>query len=116
MAPMFWDYPRNEMGLKRVQIALDTFEAYLKWNNTKYVAGNHVTLGDFSLISATICLEGIKFDLSGWPKVKQWYENFKTEQKEFWPICQETLKWIIHFENNTPDMSKCNHPIHPKKK
>lgn len=116
MAPMFFDYPRDAGGLKRMKLALSTFETYLKQQNTKYAAGDHVGVGDFTLISATICLEGIKFDLSGWPLVKKWYENFKTEQPEFWKIAEETLKWVIHFENNAPDMSQMNHPIHPKKK
>lgn len=116
MAPIFFDYPRDAAGMKRVKMALSTFETYLKQYNTKYAAGDHVTLGDFALISGTICLEGIGFDLSEWPVVKKWYENFKTEQPQFWAIAEEFLKWIVEFNTNPPDMSKMNHPIHPKKK
>lgn len=116
MAPMFFDYPRDAKGLKRVKIALSTFEKYLSDQKTKYAAGDHVTVGDFCLISGTICLEGIEFDISEWPLVKKWYENFKAEQPQFWAIAKETLKWIVHFNKNTPDMSQMDHPIHPKKK
>lgn len=116
MAPIFFDYPRNEMGKKRVKIALSTFETYLKKDNTKYAAGDHVTIADFCLISATMCLEGIDFDFSEFPTVKKWYSTFKKEQPEFWALTEEFMKWVKHFEQNPPDMSKMNHPIHPKKK
>lgn len=116
MAPIFYDYPRDAMGLKKVKMTLATFETYLKNQNTKYAAGDHVTLGDFSLISSTMCLEGIAFDLSEFPLVKTWYENFKVEQPELWTIVQGYIKWIAEFDKNSPDMSQMNHPIHPKKK
>lgn len=116
MKPMFFDYPRTELGMKRVKLAMSTFETYLSMQKTKYACGSHVTLGDFCLIAATIWLEGIGFDMSEWPMISKWYENFKEEQPQFWELADEVMEWIMKFNKETPDMSQMNHPIHPMKR
>lgn len=113
MKPMFFDYPKDEMTLKRVKYAMATFETYLSMYKTKYVAGDHVTVGDFTMFSSTLWLEGVNFDFSEFTHVKKWYEMFKKEQSMFWELAQENLKWIIKFSKNTPEMSgmMVNHPF-----
>lgn len=116
MAPIFFDYPRSPLGVKKVNIALEAFETYLRLGNTKYAAGNNVTIADFALVAGTIPLEGIDFDLKDYPLVQKWYATFKSEQPELWAIADGGLKEIAFFEKNPPDLSAMDHPIHPVRK
>ncbi|XP_037948319.1 glutathione S-transferase 1-1 isoform X2 [Teleopsis dalmanni] len=116
MAPIFFDYKRNDMTLKKVKNALDVFETYLTRSGTKYAAANHVTIADFALVSATLCLEAIKFDLSPYKLIKKWYDNFKKENPNIWNIANGGMEEITHFEKNPPDLSHMNHPFHPTRK
>ena len=116
MAPIFFDYPRTPMGLKRVNISLSTFETYLKTSHTKYAAGENLTIADFPLVTATLCLEGISFSIDNYPLVKQWYETFKKEYPELWAIGKSGMDEITAFEKNPPDLSHMDHPIHPIRK
>lgn len=116
MAPIFFDYPRSEMGLKKVHIALATFEKYLTISQTKYAAADTVTLADFALASATLCLEGIDFSLNEYQLIKKWYETFKREYPNLWAIGAGGMKEIAEFNKNPPNLSHMNHPIHPVRK
>lgn len=116
MAPIFFDYPRTPLGLKKVNIALAAFETYLGNLNTKYAAGDHVTIADFALIAGTIPLEGIEFDLKDYPLIQKWYATFKKENPELWEIANGGLEEIAAFEKNPPDLSAMDHPIHPVRK
>lgn len=116
MAPIFFDYKRDPVGLKRLNIALNVFETYLKKGATKYAAAEHLTIADFPLVSATICLEAIGFSLKDYPLIEKWYATFKAEYPELWKISEEGMKIIADFEKNPPDMSNFSHPIHPVKK
>lgn len=116
LAPIFFEYPRNSMGLKRVHMALGVFEEYLKRVGKKYVVADHVTIADFPLVTSMICLEGIDFPYDKFTLVKKWYENFKVENPAVWAIAEEGMKIIIDFEKNPPDLSKLKHPVHPVRK
>jgi glutathione S-transferase len=116
LAPIFFEYPRNAMGLKRVHMALEVFEEYLKRVNKKYVVADHVTIADFGLVSSMVCLEGIAFPFDKFARVKAWYDNFKVENPEVYSIAEGVLKIIQDLEKNPPDLSKLNHPIHPVRK
>lgn len=70
MAPIFFDYERTPLGLKKVHIALDVFNSYLKILGKKYAAADHVTIADFPLITATMTLEAIGFDFSKYDLVR----------------------------------------------
>ncbi|SPP86436.1 uncharacterized protein LOC117588487 [Drosophila guanche] len=116
MAPIFFDYERTPMSLKKVKNALEVFETYLERLGSKYAAGDDVTIADFSLISATICLEAIDFDLSPYPLVNKWYNNFKEEYPQLWEIANSGMQEINAFEHNPPDLSEMEHPFHPTRK
>lgn len=60
-----------------------------------------------------MCLEAIDFDISPYPLVKKWYDNYKKENPELWQVVQEGMKEIAEFERNPPDLSHMDHPIHP---
>lgn len=116
MAPIFFDYQRTPLGLKKMKMAIDVFETYLKKEKTKYAAGDSLTIADFPLVTATMCLEAIEFQLGPWPCVEKWYKNFKQQHPELWEIAAGGMKEISEFEKNPPDLSHMDHPIHPTRK
>ncbi|XP_015589913.1 glutathione S-transferase 1 [Cephus cinctus] len=116
MAPIFFDYQRTPLGLKKMKMGLDIFETYLKRDNSTYAAGNDLTIADFPLVTATMCLEAIDFKLGPWPRVEKWYNNFKTKYPDLWEIAAGGMREISHFEKNPPDLSHMDHPIHPVRK
>ncbi|KAH8369183.1 hypothetical protein KR009_003624 [Drosophila setifemur] len=116
MAPIFFDYDRTPISLKKVENALDVFETYLERSGTKYAAGDTLTIADFALISATLCLEAIEFDLLQYPLVYKWYSTFKQEYPELWEIANSGMQEISAFEQNPPDLSHMEHPFHPTRK
>ncbi|KAM7361688.1 GST-containing FLYWCH zinc-finger protein [Cochliomyia hominivorax] len=116
MAPIFFDYERTELGLKKVKNALSVFETYLERLGKKYAAGNNVSIADFALVSATLCLEAISFDLSPYPRITTWYNTFKKEHPDLWSIANAGMLEIKEFEHNRPDLSHMNHPFHPTRK
>lgn len=116
MAPIFFDYERTAMSLKKVENALEVFETYLQRLGTKYAAGENVTIADFALVSSTLCLEAIAFDFSPYPLVQKWYATFKAEYPELWQIANSGMQEIIAFEQNPPDLSQMEHPFHPTRK
>ncbi|KAM8706717.1 hypothetical protein ACLKA7_010907 [Drosophila subpalustris] len=116
MAPIFFDYERTPMSLKKVENALEVFETYLQRLGTKYAASDNVTIADFALVSSTLCLEAIDFDLSPYPLIQKWYSTFKEENPELWQIANSGLQEINAFEHNPPDLSHMEHPFHPTRK
>ncbi|CAH0552740.1 unnamed protein product [Brassicogethes aeneus] len=115
MAPIFFKYQRTPLSLKKTFIALDNFNTYFERSKTKYAAGDNITIADFQLVTATMCLEAINFDFSKYTLVKQWYETYKKEYPELWAIVKGGMKEITEFEKNPPDLSHMDHPIHPTK-
>lgn len=113
---MFFDYQQTEMALKRLKMAVDVFEEYLRRFGTKYVAGDNVTIADISLACSMTVLEAIDFNLNEYKLVKEWYQNFKNENPQMWHFPGDALKEMIGYAKNPPDMSKMNHPFHPMKK
>lgn len=77
---------------------------------------DNVTIADFQLITATMCLEAINFDLTPYPLVAKWYATFKKEYPELWSINIQGMNEISAFEKNPPDLSHMEHPIHPIRK
>lgn len=116
MAPIFFDYPRNAIGLKKVHMGLEVFEEYLKRINKTYVVSNTLTIADLPLVGSVMCLEAINFPFDKFTLVKKWYDNFKSENPELWAICEIGMKEITEFEKNPPDLSAMVHPIHPIRK
>lgn len=118
MAPIFFDYPmfRGDLGKKKVELALNAFETYLKTTNTKYAAADHLTIADCALAAGTLPLEAIGYKFDHYPLVTKWYATFKAENPELWAIGQSGVDEIAEFEQNPPDLSKLNHPLHPPRK
>lgn len=142
MAPIFFAYERTPLGLKKMHIGLSAFNTYLERSNTEYAAGSEpaiipilklervrikccnyiilftddLTIADFPLVTATMCLEAINFSLSSWIFVDRWYNNFKLKHTDLWEIAKGGMEEISYFEKNPPDLSHMDHPIHPVRK
>nr|QWV59564.1 glutathione S-transferase [Lasioderma serricorne] len=116
MAPIFFDYQRTPLALKKTHIALNNFNTYLKRLGKKYAASDNVTIADFQLVTATMCLEAINFDFNAYPLIVRWYSTFKKEYPDLWKIVEGGMKEISAFEKNPPDLSHMEHPIHPVRK
>lgn len=116
MAPIFFDYPRSDMGKKKVELALNAFETYLKTTKTKYAVTDNVTIADIALVAGTLPLEAIGYKFDHYPLLSAWYKTFKSENPELWAIGQAGVDEIAEFEKNPPDLSKLNHPLHPARK
>lgn len=118
MAPIFFDYAflRGELGKKKVELALNAFETYLKTTKTKYAAADNLTIADIALVAGTLPLEAIDYKFDHYPLVTAWYKTFKTENPDLWAIAQTGVDEIAAYEKNPPDLSKLNHPLHPPRK
>jgi glutathione S-transferase len=75
-----------------------------------------VTIADFGLVAATLCLEDIGFALDPFPIVSQWYSKFKKDFPELWAEIEPGMKEIYEFNINLSDLSSLNHPLHLTKK
>lgn len=84
--------------------------------NELYISIDTLTIADFPLITATMCLEAIDFKLDEWPLIQKWYANFKQKHPELWEIAEKGMEEIQYFEKNPPHMPDLNHPIHPVRK
>ncbi|XP_055908266.1 glutathione S-transferase 1-1-like [Eupeodes corollae] len=102
MGTKLYDAERTPELLKKVENSLNVFEIYLERANTKYAAGDKLTVADFALIASTLCLESAKFDLSAYPLIKKWYETFKQEYPELWEVGNVGLIQLDWIERNLP--------------
>nr|AWX68896.1 glutathione S-transferase unclassified 1 [Heortia vitessoides] len=116
MAPIFFDYQRTPLGLKKVHMALDVMETYMQRLGASYAAAGHLTIADFQLINSVMTLEAIDFDFSQYKKIHKWYNDFKKNYPDLWKISEDAMKEIQHFAANPPDLSHMDHPIHPIRK
>lgn len=117
LAPIFYKVERTDFSLKMVHVSLKVFNEYFQRTGYKYAAADHLTIADFPLITATMSLEAIKFDISGYPLVEKWYSTFKQENPDLWAIAAEGMKELHDFEFvQPPDLSKLDHPLFPVRK
>lgn len=118
MFPIYFDIPnlRGELNTKKVELALNAFETYLKKTQTKYAAANHMTIADIALVAGTLPLEAVDYKFDHYPLVTKWYNTFKRENPEVWEIGQSGVDINAAFNKKSPDLSKLNHLIFPVKK
>lgn len=73
---------------RKVQDAVFVMNKFLEGN--KWLAGEQLTVADFSVAISVAGLEGvIKFDLSTYENVQRWYQQCKQEFKSFERLTQE---------------------------
>ncbi|GLG96647.1 Delta glutathione S-transferase [Gryllus bimaculatus] len=116
IAPIFFDYPKTTTGLKKMKESLSVFNTILQRQGAKFSAGDSLTIADFALVAATMCLEAVEFDLSNYPNIVQWYNNFKREYPKLWAISEKAMLELHEFYKNPPNLSEMKHPYHPVRK
>lgn len=117
IAPIYFKVERSDFSLQMVHLAVKILNEYFQRAGTKYVAANHVTIADFALITSTMCLDIVNFDLSKYSHVQKWYETFKAEYPNLYAIAVEEMKEIHDYEHvQPPDLSKLQHPFLPVRK
>ena len=57
--------------MKKLEEALEFLDIFLA--DSKYAAGDNVTIADYSLIASVSTLEAIDFDLTRFKNVTRWY-------------------------------------------
>ncbi|XP_069357527.1 glutathione S-transferase 1-1 isoform X2 [Maniola hyperantus] len=114
--PVFFDYERTELGLKKIYMALDVLEEYFLRSGTRYAAADHLTIADFPLFNANMTMEAMGLDFSKYIRISHWYNNFKNDYPELWKISEGAMKELQYLSANPPDLTHLNHPIHPMRK
>lgn len=73
---------------RKIQDAVCVLNKFLDGN--KWLAGEHPTIADISVVISVAALEGvIKFDLTGYEHIHRWYQQCKKEFKNFEELTQE---------------------------
>uniref|UniRef100_A0A1B6I8X6 GST C-terminal domain-containing protein n=1 Tax=Homalodisca liturata TaxID=320908 RepID=A0A1B6I8X6_9HEMI len=116
VSPIFFDYLRTSAGLKKVNYVLSSFDKILEKQNSKFSAGDNLTIADFALVAATLSLEAIDFSFSDYKHVTKWYNTFKQECPELWSVAEEGMNVLKNFNINIPRFPHLDHPLNPVRK
>ena len=81
-----------------------------------FIVPDNLTIADLPLIMAMVCLEAMTFEFGDYPKIQAWYQNFKDNHAELWEVANIGLQELTEFEQNPPDLSHVEHPLHPTDK
>jgi len=114
--PTFYAYERSEASVKNLSHALKVFNDMLERQNTKFAASENLTIADNILVGSIQTLEAIRYDLSPYPRVEEWYNNFKEQHSELWGEIQRGMEYMREFTDSPPDLGKLQHPLHPTNK
>ncbi|XP_054726906.1 glutathione S-transferase E14-like [Anastrepha obliqua] len=81
---------------KKMEAAFDLLNTFLDGNN--YVAGDQLTVADFSILTTVSTIDVSGFDISKYPNVARWYENAKKVPgwEESW---EGALEFKKYFKN-----------------
>ncbi|XP_050071128.1 glutathione S-transferase 3-like [Anopheles maculipalpis] len=72
----FRNKPIPDENLAKIKRAVDVLEMYL--TDTPYVAGQKLTIADFSIFVSVCSLDMIKYDLTSYPNIVRWFEKMGT--------------------------------------
>lgn len=72
---IFAKQPANPDNLKKAEDAFAFLETFLEGQT--YVAGDHLTVADISLLASVSTAEVLGFDLTKYPNVQRWYAKAK---------------------------------------
>lgn len=87
--------PQNEVNFKKALNTLDFFLA-----NSKYVAGDSLTLADISILGSLTYAEAFQYDLTPYANVISWQANLKAELPYYEEINQvpaQILRGTVDF-------------------
>ncbi|KAH8331065.1 hypothetical protein KR067_011085, partial [Drosophila pandora] len=67
--------PGSDDDLKRIDTTFGFLNTFLEGQD--YVAGDHLTVADFAILSSVSTFDIVEFDISKYPNVDRWYQNAK---------------------------------------
>ena len=82
---------------------LNTLEKMLKGQS--WVAGDHVTIADHSILSSLTVLDPMNFDFSKWTNIHAYIEQAKSGLS-YWDECYEGVIWMKEQANRTKHKKK----------
>ncbi|XP_015180943.1 PREDICTED: glutathione S-transferase 1-1-like isoform X1 [Polistes dominula] len=71
----------DEKAVEKLEKSCDVLNAFL--NDNDYVAGDNLTIADFSISTSIVMLETFEFDISRYDNVVAWYDRCKTVMEKF---------------------------------
>lgn len=81
----------DETKLEAIKKAFETLNTFL--NNSKYVAGDCLTLADIAIISTiATAISVMDYDLSPYPNVKSWFKHVKASLPDYKGIIEENAQ------------------------
>ncbi|XP_071035054.1 glutathione S-transferase 1-1 [Parasteatoda tepidariorum] len=92
MAPMaFRNEPANPEKMKAFEDTLVLLDEFL--NKTAYVAGNHITIADFAIISTLATIQVfLDFSFDKYPRISSWMSKLKKEIPSYEEINEIPVK------------------------
>jgi glutathione S-transferase len=81
MPKLMFNIEPPEEKLKTFQNALKLLDIFI--GDNKYVAGNHLTIADLSILSLAVVLKTIDYDLSEYAYFAKWLDRLQTELSYF---------------------------------
>jgi glutathione S-transferase len=88
---------KTYLGTEPTEEQLTSFKNSLKLLDTMigsngFVAANHMTIADLSLLSSSTIFSYVNYDLSDYPNVKQWYEKLQNDLPYFKEVNERAKK------------------------
>ncbi|XP_050100534.1 glutathione S-transferase 1 isoform X1 [Anopheles aquasalis] len=74
---IFAKQPANAENEKKMKDAVDFLNTFLE--GQKYVAGEHLTVADLSILATVSTYDVAGFELAKYPNVQKWYDNIRKE-------------------------------------
>uniref|UniRef100_A0A2M4BZU4 glutathione transferase n=1 Tax=Anopheles marajoara TaxID=58244 RepID=A0A2M4BZU4_9DIPT len=74
---IFAKQPANAENEKKMKDAVDFLNTFL--DGQKYVAGEHLTVADLSILATVSTYDVAGFELAKYPNVQKWYDNIRKE-------------------------------------
>ena len=87
--------PQDETALKVILKAIDDIPEI---QSGGYVAGDHMTLADISLLATLTFLECIHYDVSNYKHVTSWIQRLKKEIPSYDDVNKCWDEWIMFSE------------------
>jgi len=76
---VFYQQPQDPEKVKKLDESLAYLEGFL--SKTKYVAADHLTIADFTVVASLTTIEGVNHDLKKYPNISNYLAKCKQEIK-----------------------------------
>jgi len=87
---MFAKKPLEMEKLARLGTGLGLLDGFL--GETKFSAGNNLTLADFSIVTTLSALDAVGYNLDRFPRVAEYYGECRREMKDYDAVNSKGLR------------------------